>query len=295
MQYGCRISELKLIGSKLNPQSYWGECREPFLFMKKDAFYFPHFANARHDRKLKRVQKELGLEGYAIYFQLLEVLREQLDYKYPIEDLDLLADEMGTSEQKVRTVICNYDLFTLDEEDNFFSIKQLYYLQPYIEKTQRARLAAQKRWDSVNDDANAMQMHSKCNADAMQGKESKVKESKRKESKEKQSKEIVFPFVSEVFKKYWQLWIDYKKEQFNFTYKSNISIQATLNELVKLSNGNEQLAIKIIEQSMSKGWQGFFQLKNELNGTTNNNSRIAPKITAEQLHEAHTKFFSDRG
>jgi hypothetical protein len=263
--------------------------------MKKDAFYFPHFANARHDRKLKRVQKELGLEGYAIYFQLLEVLREQLDYKYPIEDLDLLADEMGTSEQKVRTVICNYDLFTLDEEDNFFSIKQLYYLQPYIEKTQRARLAAQKRWDSVNDDANAMQMHSKCNADAMQGKESKVKESKRKESKEKQSKEIVFPFVSEVFKKYWQLWVDYKKEQFNFTYKSNISIQATLNELVKLSNGNEQLAIKIIEQSMSKGWQGFFQLKNELNATTNNNSRIAPKITAEQLHEAHTKFFSDRG
>ena len=156
--------------------------------MKKDAFYFPHFANARHDRKLKRVQKELGLEGYAIYFQLLEILREQLDFKYPMGDIDLLADEMGTSEPKIRAVVCNYDLFTIDEQDNFFSIKQLYYLQPYIEKTQRARLAAKKRWDNVSDDANAMQMHSKCNADAMQVKESKVKESKEKETKVKERK-----------------------------------------------------------------------------------------------------------
>jgi hypothetical protein len=154
--------------------------------MKKDAFYFPHFANARHDRKIRRMEKELGLESYAIYFKLLEILREQIDFRYPTDDLDLLADEIGTSEQKVRVVICNYELFTIDEDNKFFSIKQIYYLQPYIEKTSRARLAAQKRWDKMSDDANAMQMHmqmqSKCNADAMQVKESKVKESKVKES-----------------------------------------------------------------------------------------------------------------
>jgi hypothetical protein len=265
-----------------------------FYFMKKDAFYFPHFANARHDRKLKRVQKELGLEGYAIYFQLLEILREQLDFKYPLSDIDLLADEMGTSEPKVKAVIGNYDLFTLDEEDNFFSIKQLYYLQPYIEKTQRARIAANKRWDKVNDDANAMQMHSKCNADAMQGKESKVKESKIKESKLKDSKEVIFPFDSDKFKNYWSLWVEYKKVQHNFTYKSPIIIQSSLNDLVKLSKGNEEVAIKIIDQSISKSWKGFFELKNENNASTNNNSRVAPKVTAEQLHEAHTKFFGER-
>lgn len=151
--------------------------------MKKDAFYFPHFTNARHDRKLKRVQKELGLEGYAIYFQLLEILREQIDFKYPLKDIDLLADEMGTSEPKIKAVIANYDLFTIVDEC-FFSIKQIYYLQPYIEKTQRARLAANKRWNNLTSDANAMQMHNKCNADAMQVKESKVKESKLKESNE---------------------------------------------------------------------------------------------------------------
>ena len=232
--------------------------------MKKDAFYFPHFANARHDRKLKRVQKELGLDGYAIYFQLLEILREQIDFMYPLEDIDLLADEIGTSEPKVRTVICNYQLFDVID-DKFFSIKQIYYLQPYIEKTQRARLAAQKRWDNTNDNANAMQMHSKCNADAMQGKESKVKESKLKEKKVKESIEIIYPFDSDEFKKYWEMWLQFKKEQHNFTYKSKIALQGALNGLVKLSNGIEDIAIKIIEQSISNGWQGFFKLKNENN------------------------------
>lgn len=232
--------------------------------MKKDAFYFPHFANARHDRKLKRVQKELGLEGYAIYFQLLEILREQIDFMYPLEDIDLLADEIGTSEPKVRTVICNYQLFEVID-DKFFSIKQIYYLQPYIEKTQRARLAAQKRWDNTNEDANAMQMHSKCNADAMQGKESKVKESKLKESKVKESIVIVLPFQSEEFGNYWFMWKEYKKKQFKFTFATPQSEQAALKDLVNLSNGQEDIALKIIEQSMAKGWKGFFTLKNETN------------------------------
>lgn len=263
--------------------------------MKKDAFYFPHFANARHDRKLKRVQKELGLEGYAIYFQLLEILREQLDFKYPIGDIDLLADEMGTSEPKIKAVVCNYDLFTIDEQDNFFSIKQLYYLQPYIEKTQRARLAAQKRWDNVSDDANAMQMHSKCNTNAMQGKKSKEKESKVKEIKEKkvkESKEVIFPFSSNLFLDKWNLWVDYKKEQFNFTYKSAISKQAALNELVKLSNGQEQIAIQIILQSINNGWKGFFQLKNEQNANNKTNSRVS-HTTEEQF--AQTAFKRNGG
>lgn len=100
---------------------------------QKDAYYFPHFCNARHDRKVRRIRKELGIEGYGIFFMLLEILREQTDYKYPMIDIDLLADEMGTSEQKIRTVICNYGLFQLDEKENFFSSKMIMYLQPYIE------------------------------------------------------------------------------------------------------------------------------------------------------------------
>ncbi len=108
--------------------------------MQKDAFYFPHFSNARIDRKIRRMRKELGLEGYGIYFMILETLREQAEYNYPVEDIDLLADEFGTSEQKVRTVVTNYDLFSVDEQQKFFSPKMIMYLQPYLEGKERKRI-----------------------------------------------------------------------------------------------------------------------------------------------------------
>jgi len=112
--------------------------------MQKDAFYFPHFSNARIDRKIRRMRKELGLEGYGIYFMILETLREQAEYNYPVEDIDLLADEFGTSEQKVRTVITNYELFSIDEQQKFFSPKMIMYLQPYLEGKARKKIGGIK-------------------------------------------------------------------------------------------------------------------------------------------------------
>ena len=100
---------------------------------------------------------------------------------------------------------------------------------------------------------------------------------------------VTMPFDSENFIKYWTLWKDYKKKQFKFTYATPQSEQASINDLVKLSKGNEEIALKIIEQSLAKGWKGFFELKNEQNGNTNNFSKVAPKITDEQLHEAFIK------
>lgn len=147
-----------------------------FNSMTKDAYYFPHFCNARHDRKIKRVTKQLGVEGYGIYFMLLEVLREQTDYRYPISDIDLLADEFGTSEAKVVAVVKNYELFTVDECNMFFSENLISNMQPYIKMKEQRVLAgkasAEKRKQirSSNDRSTTVQ-------------QSKVKESKEEETK----------------------------------------------------------------------------------------------------------------
>ena len=203
--------------------------------MKKDAYYFPHFCNARHDRKIKRVIKELGVEGYGIYFMLLEVLREQTDFKFPLGDLDLLADEFRTSEQKVRTVVSNYGLFDVDEQQNFFSMKLVFYIQPYIEATERARKAANIRWAKVkklqDPDANtyANALHEDCegNADAMQGEEKKGEEKKEKE-------------YNAHFEKCWKAYpvkkgkdkvtVKDKKELLKFSFEE---IQQAINNLIK--------------------------------------------------------------
>ena len=80
--------------------------------------------------------------------------------------------------------------------------------------------------------------------------------------------EIIFPFVSENFKKMWSNWIDYKKQQHNFTYKSAISEQGALKDLAKISDGNEQLAIDLIENAISKAWKGIYKPDNfKGNGT----------------------------
>jgi len=94
------------------------------------------------------------------------------------------------------------------------------------------------------------------------------KEKKEKELKElKKESAVIFPFQSENFKTIWINWLEYKKKEFNFKYKSSQSEQASLIQLSKLSNGEELTAIEIIKQSMANGWKGFFELKNKKNGT----------------------------
>ena len=258
--------------------------------MKKDAFYFPHFSDASKDRKIMRLEKELGLEGYAIYFKLLEVLRQQNDFKYPLGEIDLLADDFKTSEQKVRVVICNYGLFQVDDNEHFFSLKQIYYLQPYIEKTSRARQAAIKRWEktnieNANADANAMQMHSVGNADAMQIKESKVKESKGKESKVNKSIVTAEPlvFFSTDWELLWKGWAEYKQTEHRDGYKSAKTEQVAINKLVEMSGGDLTKAQEIVKQSIANRWKGLFTIKQNGNVTTKSNLEIYAERRAELL------------
>ena len=163
--------------------------------MEKEAFYFPHFCNARHDRKIRRLRKELGTEGYGIYFMLLETLREQQDLMYPLEDLDLLAEEFGVSEAKVRVTICNYELFEVDEEEKFFSPKMLVYLEPYFKMKEQRKLAGKASADKrmLNDRSTTVQQS--------KGKESKVNEIKEKESKVDFS-EMLSPHVIDLGNEY---------------------------------------------------------------------------------------------
>ena len=78
----------------------------------------------------------------------------------------------------------------------------------------------------------------------------------------------ILPWETENFKVQWQHWKIYKKKEFGFQFKSPQSEQAALTELANKSNGEEKTAIKIMHQSMSNGWKGFFELKNNTNGKT---------------------------
>jgi len=117
---------------------------------------------------------------------------------------------------------------------------------------------------------------------------------KDKEKDKKPKIEILLPFNSLEFQNSWSLWKDYKSKEHKFKYKTPQSEQASLMELVKVANGKEDIAIKIINQSMANGWKGFFELKNiDNNGNTKTyQTRTSNKVTSEQLHESLAKRFN---
>ena len=90
--------------------------------MKKDAYYFPHYSNARNDSKLIKLRRVLGIEGYGMYFMILEVLRDQTDFKCNIMHIEDLAYEWHTSKEKLYSVVNDFELFEIDQ-DYFFSPK----------------------------------------------------------------------------------------------------------------------------------------------------------------------------
>ena len=84
---------------------------------------------------------------------------------------------------------------------------------------------------------------------------------------------INLPFNSKRFSNAWSLWKEYKKKDFRFTFKSAISESSALSKLHNMSEGNEENALLIIEQSVANGWKGFFELSKSQNKKSNEPSQ----------------------
>src|ERR1700677_4109973 len=100
---------------------------------------------------------------------------------------------------------------------------------------------------------------------------------------------VTNPF-SPAFMASWDFWKTYKKQDHNFTYRSGLSEQAALNELVGLSDGNEEEAIRIINRSMSNGWKGLFRIhKPKEDGKQPAKKKAAGRATPDDLYAAYIK------
>lgn len=111
---------------------------------RKDAFYFPHDSNAKDDPKCVLLIDQLGCEGYGIYWILIEILREQPEYSYPVALLPSLAKRYGTSFEKIKAVVCNYGLFMLKDDIIFFSESLIRRMKPLEDKRLKASIAGKE-------------------------------------------------------------------------------------------------------------------------------------------------------
>lgn len=164
--------------------------------MAKDAYYFSHDSNAKDDPKCMLLIEELQLEGYGIYWLLVEVLREQENYKYPLRMVPVLARKFLTTKEKMLAVIYKYDLFVVENEEFFYSESLNRRMGLMNDKREQARLAGKKSGEARRNKAleykkeinttstDVQQTFNDSSTDAEQLKESKVKESKLNEINE---------------------------------------------------------------------------------------------------------------
>lgn len=144
--------------------------------MDKNINYFSHDANARRDPKIMRMSLKYKY-GYQWYFQTLEILRVETEYKYLISDFDLLAKELGESKKKINEWINDciniYKLFESDKE-YFYSASLLKRMSIMQQKSKTYSENAKKRHNQKKSDANeepftndslaiAEPLHSNCN------------------------------------------------------------------------------------------------------------------------------------
>ena len=100
--------------------------------MEKQSYYFSHDSNARNDVKIIKLRRQLGLEGYGLYWCLIEMLRDAPENKLPIDAIDDIAFSLNISKEKIETVINLYGLFTVDQA-NFFSQRLIRSMEQYKE------------------------------------------------------------------------------------------------------------------------------------------------------------------
>lgn len=109
-----------------------------------NSYYFPHDFSAANDAKVLFLRQQLGMEGYGIFWFIVEQLA-LAGGTLPIKIIPVLAMQMQTQEVKVNAVIRGFDLFTISEDD-FFSGRLNDHLMIIKKISDGAKAGAAKRW-----------------------------------------------------------------------------------------------------------------------------------------------------
>ena len=112
--------------------------------MKSSTYYFSHDYNAANDTKILFLRHQLGMEGYGIYWYLIEQLANA-GGKLPLELIPVLAMQMHCTDVKVNGVLMNFDLFTI-ESGEFWSHRLQDLLDLRLKLSQSGKAGANNRW-----------------------------------------------------------------------------------------------------------------------------------------------------
>jgi uncharacterized protein YutE (UPF0331/DUF86 family) len=152
--------------------------------MTKNTYYFPHDYHARHDPKLSALIKKFGMEGYGVYWNLIEILHEQGGQleKFP-KLYEGLSHELNINEAELKQIIsASINDFHLLKEDekHIWSNRARNNIRELLVK--RSQKVAAGRLGGIKS-GEKRKKTKQCLNQTKQTKQSKVKESKVNKSK----------------------------------------------------------------------------------------------------------------
>lgn len=180
----------------------------------KDAYYFSHDSNARHDPKITAMRGVYGSEGYGWYWILVEMMRESDGYKLDMRSkyaYYAFASQMQCDSEMahkfIQDCITEFDLFAADAT-HFWSASLLRRMQERERKSEKARKSAEARWGKKNapdKGSSESTENDECDLDANayadESKNDAIKESKVKESR--RNKNDLKDMYSDEFESFW--------------------------------------------------------------------------------------------
>ena len=179
---------------------------------KKETCYFSHDANAKDDFKVMLLIEELGLEGYGIFWVLIETLREQQNYKYPLKLLSVLARKYNTTLAKLEVVVRNYHLFIIEDDCFFYSSslnRRMKKMEEAIEQRVIAgKISAAKRKQKQIEQLKQLEINLSVNDSSerpLNECSTSVQQIKEKKNKEKEIKSSIFSSDENEAEKFEQL------------------------------------------------------------------------------------------
>lgn len=247
--------------------------------MSKEAYYFSHDSNAKDDPKCVQLIDDLGLEGYGIYWVLVEVLRDQPTYRYPLKLLPSIARKYNSTVPKVDIVVKNYGLFEI-ENDEFFSLSLNKRMEQKEIKSLKAKESANARWLKAQSDGNANALLTQSDGNAINEKKGKEKKEKEiKLNKEFQEKVLLLfssrPLIVEAVNM-WKTYKDGRKE----SYTTTMWLVSLNKQLEKFT---ESEIIDSMHVAISSNHQGYFPKKSTSVNTTTSKPYTATFQSYEDL------------
>lgn len=218
--------------------------------MKNKSYYFSHDYNAANDTKVLFLRHQLGMEGYGIYWFIIERLADA-GGKLPIELIPVLAMQMQSTDIKVKGVIMQFDLFRIDEGE-FWSERLNDHLGLRAKLSESGKNGALNRWK--NGEANGVA----------------IGEANAKKRKEKEIKENINNNNIDVYNK--------------FVEESIISFENLLNPFKELIGTNYKDFLDYWTEKNDKGklryqCEKFFDIKRRINTWNKNTNKYGNSKT----------------